>query len=102
MVVALPPLLNDDACFLHGRELFAVQEFVSELTVEALHVAILPRAAWFDVKCPDIDRFEEPTHSACNEFRPVVAPNECWNASDREQVNQHVDKVATAQLSANF
>ena len=96
MVVALPPLLNDDACFLHGRELFAVQAFVSELAIKALHVTILPRAAWLDVRRAYIDRFKELTHSTCNEFRAIVASNELWNSSDREQVDQHVDKVVTA------
>ena len=98
MVVALPPLLDHDACFLHGWEFFAVQAFVSELAVEALDVTILPRASRLDVRRAYIDRFKEPTHSTCDEFRTIVASNELWNSSDREQVNQHVNEVATAQL----
>ena len=102
MAVALPPLLDHDACFLHGREFFAVQALIAEFAVEALHVAILPRAAWLDVRRAYIDRVKELTHSTCNEFWTVVTPNELWNTPNREQVNQHVDKVVTAQLPANF
>ncbi len=102
MVVTLPPLLDDDACFLHGREFFAVQAFVSELAVETFDVTILPRAAWLDVRRTYIDRFKEPTHSTCDEFRTIVASNELWKSSDREQVYQHVNEVITAQLPANF
>ena len=50
MVVALPPLLNDDAGLLHGREFFEVQAFVSALAIKALDVTILPRAARLDVR----------------------------------------------------
>ena len=59
-------------------------------------------AAWLDVRRAYIDRFKELTHSTCNEFWTVVTPNELWNTPNREQVNQHVDKVVTAQLPANF
>ena len=62
MALALPPLLNDDACFTHVREFFEVQAFVSELAVKALDVTILPRAAWLDVRRTYIGRFKEPTH----------------------------------------
>ena len=102
MVITLPPVLNDDACFLHGREFFAVQAFVSELAIETLDITILPRASRLDVSRTYIDRFKEPTHSTCDEFRTIIASNELRNSSDREQVNQHVDKVITAQLPANF
>ena len=49
MVVAQPPLLDHDACFLHGREFFIIETSDAELAVEPLHAAILPKAARFDV-----------------------------------------------------
>ena len=60
MVVVLPPLLDDDACFVHGREFFAVQAFVSELSAKTLDVSLLLRIAWLDVRRIYIDRFKEP------------------------------------------
>ena len=42
MVVALPPVLNENACLLHGHKFFAVQAFVPETAVEALDKTVLP------------------------------------------------------------
>lgn len=53
--VALPPLLDDVVCFLHGCEFFAVPALVSELAVEALHIVILPGAAWLSARRALID-----------------------------------------------
>lgn len=50
MVVALPPLLGDDACFLHCRDFITVQAFVGELAIEDLHVPFLSRATRLDVR----------------------------------------------------
>ena len=55
MVVVLPPVLNDNSCFLHGREFFAVQTLVSQPSIEALNVAVLPRAAWLNEARTNID-----------------------------------------------
>ena len=59
MVVLLPPMLNDNACFLHGREFFAVQTLVSQPGVEALNVAILPRTARLDEAGTNVNGGEE-------------------------------------------
>ena len=48
-VVVPPPALNDDLCFLQRIEDFAIQKLISKLRVEALTIAILPRAAGHDV-----------------------------------------------------
>ena len=55
MVVGLPPVLNDDSCFLHRREFFAVQTLVAYSGVEALDIAILPWTAWLNEARTDID-----------------------------------------------
>lgn len=55
MVVALPPVRGDDACFVHGLKFFAVQTLVPKPAVEALHEAVLPWATWFDIGRPHIN-----------------------------------------------
>ena len=44
-VVVAPPCLDDDLCLGEAVEDLAVEEFVAKLRVEALAVAVLPRAA---------------------------------------------------------
>ncbi len=55
VVVGLPPVLNDDTCFLHRRILFTVQALIAEAAVETLNKAVQPRTAWFDVGRANID-----------------------------------------------
>ena len=42
-------VLDDHAGFGERPELLTVEAFVTEASVEALHIAVLPRAAGFDV-----------------------------------------------------
>ena len=48
-VVVATPALDDDLGLLERVEDFAIEELVAELRVEALDVAVLPRAARGDV-----------------------------------------------------
>ena len=61
MVIGLPPVLNDNTCFLHRRKLFTVQALIAEAAVENLNKAVLPRTARFDVGRAHIDRLQEVT-----------------------------------------
>ena len=45
----MPPALDDDLCLVQRVEDLAVQKFIPQLRVEALAIAILPRAAGHDV-----------------------------------------------------
>ena len=54
LVVLVAVVLDDDPGLRQGPELFAVQAFVPEATVEGLDEAILPRAAGLDVDRPDL------------------------------------------------
>lgn len=54
-VVMLPPTLDDDPGLGKAVEDLAVEEFVAELGVEALAVAILPRRARLDEGRPRTD-----------------------------------------------
>ncbi len=48
-VVVAPPLLEQDACFIKGREHRFVQQFVPEPGVEALDAGVLLRLSRRDV-----------------------------------------------------
>jgi hypothetical protein len=49
-IVLDPPLLDDYLRLLQGIKDFSIQAFIPQLSVEALAVAVLPRASAFDVK----------------------------------------------------
>jgi len=49
--VGLPPATDEHLCFQEGVEDFAVQQLVSQLAVEALHVAVLPWRSRLDEEC---------------------------------------------------
>ena len=84
MVLGLPPVLNDDTCFLHRRKLFTVQAIIAEAAVETLNKAVLPRTARFDVGRPHLDRLQELTDAPRDKLWSIVASKELWNASDRK------------------
>ena len=50
-VVFDPPLFNNYLRLLQGIKDFSIQAFIPQLAVEALAIAVLPRASALDVKC---------------------------------------------------
>jgi hypothetical protein len=83
--------------FGKGAECFARQALVAKPTVEALHVAILPGAAWFDERRADINASKKLSNATTNELRSVVTSDECRDASDREYVHQEVNQIITRE-----
>ena len=102
MVVGLTPRLNHYLSLGKRNERLTRKAFVSEATLEALHVGVLPGTAWFDVRGANIDQSQELTHSLANELRSVITANELWPAADREQINQQSDEIVTGELSIDL
>lgn len=102
MVVSLPPVLNDEPCFLQGREFFAIQALVSQSSVEAFNVAVLPRTTWLDEARVYFDRGEKFSNTPGDEFGAVVTSDELGNSTDREQVREHFNEVIARELSSNL
>jgi len=71
-------VLDDHAGFGERPELLTVEAFVTEASVEALHIAVLPRAAGFDVDRLDPVLGEPLLHRLGDELAPVVASQEGW------------------------
>src|SRR5204862_7800272 len=71
-VEVTPPAFDDDLSLAQRVEDFTVEQFIAKAGVEALHVPVLPRAAWRDVDglCPD--RCYPFLHSPGHELRPIV------------------------------
>lgn len=102
MVIRLPPLLDNDASFLHAHEFFAVQTLVSEPAIEAFDIAVLPRATRFDVGSPDIDLFEELSDTTADKLRAVVAADEFRDAANCEQIRQQFDELIACEFATDF
>lgn len=49
-IIRLPPALDHHLRFPERVEEFSVEQFVPQLPIEALDVAVLPRASWLDVQ----------------------------------------------------
>ena len=72
-VIVLPsPPGGQHPGFVHGREDLSIEQFVSELPVEAFDVSVLPGATTFDEERLDTQPGEPGSNSPGYELRPVV------------------------------
>jgi hypothetical protein len=74
-VIVAPPSLDDDLGLGEAVEDLAVEQFVAKLRVEALAVAVLPRASRFDERGPCADSGDPLPHGFGDELRAVVGTN---------------------------
>lgn len=51
-VVVLPPSFDNDLCLLKRVEDFAIEQFIAQLGIEALAIAVLPGTTRHDVGGP--------------------------------------------------
>src|SRR5262245_25585929 len=79
-----PPAFDDDLCLAQSEEDFAVEQFVAQAGVEALDVAVLPRAPSVDVSGLGTDRRDPVLHSLGDELRSVVGADVSGNAPQDE------------------
>lgn len=49
-VIMFAPPSGGDPHLLEAVKDFAVEQFVAQASIEALNIAVLPRAAWFDLE----------------------------------------------------
>ena len=71
-VVVMPPCFDDDLGLLEGVEDFAIEELIAQLGVEALAIAILPRAAGHDVSGPGANGSNPVPDGLGDELRAIV------------------------------
>ena len=72
MNVLPPPLLDDDWCLLQDVEDFSVEQLIAELAVEALNIAILPRAARLDEQSLRAQLVQSSADLFIGELRAIV------------------------------
>ena len=81
----------DHAGFCQRIKQFAVQAFVSELSVEALHEAVLPWAARFYVECFDLMGLKPLLEFFGYKLRSVVRSDVFWRAMLIDQFAYSLD-----------
>src|ERR1019366_5677478 len=101
-VVLLPPPFDNHFCFPKVIEYFSIQQIVSELTVETLVVAVLPRTSRLNVerlyaklRQPVLDLFR-------HELRPIVRTDVFRNSFFNEQLGEYPLYVARRKLSRHW
>ncbi len=74
VVVVHPPLVENDPSFRQAQEQLTVEQLVPKPAVEALHVAVLPRARLLDVERADTRPRQPFLDLLRHELRTVIAP----------------------------
>ncbi len=98
-VVVFPPSFDDDLGFSERVEDFTVQQLVSEPGVEALYIAVLPRASRLDIGGLGANGCNPIPNRLSDELGAIIASHICrWPTQD-EQVGQSVDHISRVQLS---
>ena len=92
-IVVASPVLDQHLRLAERREDLAVQELISELRVQALVVAVLPRASRFDVERLDADPTELASYVSGDELGSVVGPNVFWRSVSNEEIGETVEHV---------
>lgn len=92
-VVVLTPLLDHDRGLCQRVEYLAVQQFIAQLAIEGLNVAVLPGATGLDVGGLGSDRGNPFPQVHRNELRTIVGPNVLRYASGDEQITEDRDDV---------
>ena len=81
-VVVPPPTLDEHLGLQERVELLSGQELVAEPAVEALAIAVLPRAAWFDEQGFHANLGEPLTHLLGRKLRAAGTDAQRWSAAD--------------------
>ena len=78
------------------------QELISQAAVEALGVAVLPRAARLDVHRIDTYLSKPPTEGVGNELRTVIAANVLGHPAHREELRERIDHVLAGDATIHL
>ena len=100
-IVLAPPLLDQHGRLRQRVEDLPVQQLVPELAVEALVVAVLPRAARLDKEHLDAHAPQPQPHELRAELRSVVRPQILGRPVSDEQIGQHLEHVVRADLASH-
>jgi len=76
----LAPVFDQRPGLFHRAENLPVEQLVSELTVEAFIVSILPRTSWFDKECLQPNPLKPFSQGHGDKLWTIVRPDMSWHA----------------------
>src|SRR5260221_12695542 len=91
----------DDLGLAQSVEDLAVEQLIAKAGVEALDVAVLPRAAPLDVGGLGTDSRDPFLHGLGDELRSVVGPDVSGDAPQDEEVGQNSDHIDRLELAGD-
>jgi hypothetical protein len=97
----LAPAFDDDPRLGQRVKDFPVQQFVVQLAVAALAIAVFPGTSGLDRRRFCAHRGNPPPYGLGDEFRTVVRADMARCPAQDEQVGQHIDHVRRLQLPGN-
>ena len=100
-VIVSAPALDDDLSFSQRVEDLAVEQLVSQASIEAFNVAILPRAAGLDVSRFGADSGDPFLDCLRHELRAIIGSDMARDAAQHEEIGQHVDHVDRLELAVD-
>src|SRR5262249_35760698 len=101
-IVMLAPPLDDDLRLAERREDFAVEQLVAQAPIEALDIAVLPRATAFDVSRSRPDRADPALHGVGDELRPLLRADVGRHTAQSERIGQRLDHIDRVQLARHL
>jgi hypothetical protein len=100
-VVVASPALDDDLGLAQSVEDLAVEQLIAKAGVEALDVAVLPRAAALDVGGLGTDSRDPFLHGLGDELGSVVGSDVSGNAAQDEEIGQNVDHIDSLEVAGD-
>ena len=101
-VVLIAPLLDDDGGFFQAVEDFSVEAFVAQLTVEGLAIAVLPRAARFNIKRLRSQPCEPAAHDPGRHLRAVIGPDVPWHSAFEHHIGHRLDDAEAVDTTGHL
>ena len=109
VVVVKSPTVDDPASLCQAEEQLAIQELITQLAVEALHVAVLPGAAWGNEQRLDVGLAEPFAYLLRHELWTAGTDAQRWSAADElgspshgKQVTQDFHNLPGGERSSNL
>ncbi len=97
-IVVASPSFDEHLCLPERREDFSVEQLVSELRVQALAIAVLPRTARFDVERLNADASQPVAHRDGRELRAIVGTHVLRRAVSDKEIGEALEHVVGSEL----
>jgi hypothetical protein len=100
-VEVAPPALDNDLGLPQSVEDFTIEQFIAQAGIKTLDIAIFPGATWCDVGGLCADCCDPLLHSLGHKLRPIIGPDVARDATQDEEIGQHIDHIDGLELAGD-